>query len=53
MSMTYTIESVHGVKQTVVLVPPAKPAQSETQDQRQSGLDREAESSSSSTRSPR
>jgi hypothetical protein len=55
MSLTYTIQSVHGVKQTVVLVPPAKPAEDANRDQQQTGFDREADAKSNpnSTRSPR
>ncbi|MGI9471544.1 MAG: hypothetical protein ACR2NZ_08440 [Rubripirellula sp.] len=39
-TMTYTIESVHGVKQTLVLGPPAKPSSSEANSEQTSELER-------------
>ena len=45
-TMTYTIESVHGVKQILVLNPCVNTEPSDAPDQQSSGLDREAETES-------
>lgn len=39
-TMTFTIESVHGVKQTLVLGPVTKPSSSEAQKEQASELER-------------
>jgi len=51
----FTIESVHGVKQTFTLGPPAKSVQSDSPKQQSSGLEREIEAKGTPTgsRSPR
>jgi hypothetical protein len=52
---TFTIESVHGVKQTLVLNPPVKTAENSSTDQQSGGDEREADAKNAPTasRSPR
>jgi hypothetical protein len=54
MSMTtFTIESVHGVKQTLVLNPPVKTAESDPKDPQSSDREAGTKSTATSPRSPR
>ena len=47
-AMTLTIESVHGVKQTLVLGPPVQPSASETAKEQNGDLERGVSSGASS-----
>jgi hypothetical protein len=50
---TFTIESVHGVKQTLVLNPPVKAAENEPKDPQSTDRETGTKSTTTAPRSPR